>query len=500
MAEVSGKQEDAKLSDKLLFPSALTDSQLPILQQPHEIACHVCDDVSVEFEDMASGEVLEWATLRHGTAHLTTHRVIWVDESFNINRKKHECRAYSLVLASVKDAGMVKKNVMSSAFSMFASPRLRFRVEVVLPDGRVQLPPQLLPPPPSAPSPSPSAASDGALAPQQQPTQKIAPNLKTSMASVVLVFRGKSPHEPFVKKAMDALKSRAWEAALKASVHLNSGHGGLLPSPSSGSSPTFNPAMAGVGGILRREQEQIQATDKDMQEAFSDLNALMVKAKDMVVLAERMRAKLLAPSSSLSADSLPSSSLSSSVSSIDGELEGSQQEMQDWLLRVGIMSPVTKESAGALYHQQLARQLADFVAVPVQRAGGMMSLVDVYCHFNRARGTELISPEDLLQACRIWDTMNVGLMLRQFDSGVIVIQSKSRSDEQMLMRIKQMVRSRAEGKRVGVTAMDAANELGISPALAKEQLLLAERRGLVCRDDAADGLRFFANHFLGLNE
>lgn len=32
-------------------------------------------------------------------------------------------------------------------------------------------------------------------------------------------------------------------------------------------------------------------------------------------------------------------------------------------------------------------QLSDFLVQPLQKAGGMMALVDVYCLFNRARGT-----------------------------------------------------------------------------------------------------------------
>lgn len=71
---------------------------------------------------------------------------------------------------------------------------------------------------------------------------------------------------------------------------------------------------------------------------------LQNKAKEMVMLAEKMRQKLLAGSSS------------QSNSANDEEL-GSKEEMQDWLLSVGIVSPVTKESAGALYHQQLSRQV-----------------------------------------------------------------------------------------------------------------------------------------------
>ena len=68
------------------------------------------------------------------------------------------------------------------------------------------------------------------------------------------------------------------------------------------------------------------------------------KAKEMMQLAEKMRLKLLTNSSAES-------------NSNDEEM-GSKQDMQDLLLSVGIVSPVTKETAGALYHQQLSLQVA----------------------------------------------------------------------------------------------------------------------------------------------
>lgn len=124
----------------------------------------------------------------------------------------------------------------------------------------------------------------------------------------------------------------------------------------------------------------------------------------MVTLAERMRQKLLSGTNSQAGGE----------SSNDEDM-GSKQEMQDWLLSVGIISPVTKESAGAQYHQQLSRQVhspsllsintqmqilknhfrihpqvADFVKIPLERAGGMINMIDVYCLFNRARGTGFV--------------------------------------------------------------------------------------------------------------
>lgn len=64
----------------------------------------------------------------------------------------------------------------------------------------------------------------------------------------------------------------------------------------------------------------------------------------MVMLAEKMRVKLL-------------SGTNSQTDATNDEEMGSKQDMQDWLLSVGIISPVTKETAGALYHQQLSRQV-----------------------------------------------------------------------------------------------------------------------------------------------
>jgi len=38
-----------------------------------------------------------------------------------------------------------------------------------------------------------------------------------------------------------------------------------------------------------------------------------------------------------------------------------------------------------MYHAELARQLCDFLSVPLQKHG-MLPLPDVYCLYNRARG------------------------------------------------------------------------------------------------------------------
>jgi len=76
-------------------------------------------------------------------------------------------------------------------------------------------------------------------------------------------------------------------------------------------------------------------------------------------------------------------------------------------------------------------QLADFLRPRMAKAGGIITLADVYCLFNRARGTELISPDDLLQAVGLFPSHQAGMHARTFPSGVVVVQSDSHDDNEV---------------------------------------------------------------------
>ncbi|XP_057980467.1 vacuolar protein sorting-associated protein 36 isoform X2 [Malania oleifera] len=408
------------MAGKWLPAAELTGSGRPVLR-PSEIECSILSSVDLDCEENPN-----FPLFKSGLLILTTHRLIWIDQSAGA-----AAAASSIPLAAVTHVFSPKKSIKS----MFSSPRVRLQVSAT-PEGRVEE--------------------------------------RGSRSTVItLAIRGKMDLDLFLHKLWEAWRGRAWESA--------SGIGSSGSTADGSSSGGIRLPVVGVSGILRKEQEMWESTDKNLQDAFQDLNALMSKAKEMVMLAEKMRLKLLSGSNN-------------QASATNDEEMGSNQEMQDWLLSVGIASPVTKESAGALYHQQLSRQLADFIKIPLERAGGMINLIDVYCLFNRARGTELISPEDLLRACSIWEKFDVPVMLRKFDSGVMVIQNKSHSDNEVFARIKSLV-LKPDALQKGVSASDAAMTLGIAPAMAKEHLLSAESKGLLCRDISPDGFRFYINMF-----
>jgi ESCRT-II complex subunit VPS36 len=214
-----------------------------------------------------------------------------------------------------------------------------------------------------------------------------------------------------------------------------------------------------------------QATNATMQVAFGDLDSLMAKAADMVKIADAFAAKQAAANKG-------------------AETDGAD-EMRAMLTQLGISAPVTKDAAGSQYHQQLARQLADWLGKFLDaRFNGMIALTDLYCLFNRARGTEMISPEDLTKACKEFERLKLPLRLRKFGSGVTVVVSAAHSDEAVAADLSALV------KRDGpITAYEVAMRKKIPLPLAQEQLFSAERTGALCRDETVDGLTFYLNFF-----
>ena len=205
----------------------------------------------------------------------------------------------------------------------------------------------------------------------------------------------------------------------------------------------------------------------------------MSKAEEMVKLADRFYASFGGDGDTAS----------------DEEADAEQDTIRE-LISMGITSPVTKEAAGNLYHDQLCRQLADFLESRLEEQGGVMTLLDIYSLYNRARGAaELVSPDDLLQAARLFPKLKIPLSVRTFTSGVRVIQSAAHDETAVCDRIAAMVQTATGALSRPLSPIDIATTLRVPLTIAQEHLLLAERRGILCRDDGPGGLRFYNNIF-----
>ncbi|XP_023236218.1 vacuolar protein-sorting-associated protein 36-like [Centruroides sculpturatus] len=168
-------------------------------------------------------------------------------------------------------------------------------------------------------------------------------------------------------------------------------------------------------------------------------------------------------------------------------------QFKSHLLSLGISDPVTRDTHGTgdIYHSELAKQLVQILEKPLEDAGGILSLTDVYCRINRARGLELISPEDLVNACNMLETLNLPIKLHTFDSGVKVLKSASIDEHSDAEKLKELLT-----EHTCLSADELSRILNTTVILARERLLQAEKDGIACRDDSIEGLRFYPNMFL----
>ena len=238
--------------------------------------------------------------------------------------------------------------------------------------------------------------------------------------------------------------------------------------------PAARQIRSGIGGIEKNLANKARNTNVQISNAFQDLDALMEMAKPMVSLANTLSKKIRDKQGDLSEDETV--------------------RFKSYLMSLGISDPVTKEShgSGQAYYLNLAKELNQVLETPVKESGGMITLTDAYVRINRARGLELISPEDLLNACECLPKTNSSLRLHTFPStGVKVLQSSSFQSDEIAKETTEAVKSLGS-----LTAEELSRHSGWSIVLSKERLLIAEDLGELCRDDSVEGLRFFPNLLL----
>ncbi|KAL2066029.1 hypothetical protein VTL71DRAFT_2100 [Oculimacula yallundae] len=286
----------------------------------------------------------------------------------------------------------------------------------------------------------------------------------------------------FAERLKGSLQQRKWllqgaPPVPTAAEQTTSGSGTSTPTPE-------RVKTVGIAGLEQRRLDMRKNNELVIGNAFEDLDALMASAKQIIALAESF------------------------------SLNGSGADTNAVANALGLVT--TKDMLGSgtnsesLYISELSRNLAEFLTddarAVLRKAGGIISLVDLWAVFNRARGgVELVSPLDFEKAARLWEKLRLPVRLRQFKSGVLVVQSSDRTDEKTIRALLAWLadlhvfppeKDLAWDWRVfgrGVTAQDAAERFGWSIGVAEEELEMAEERGVLCREEGIEGLRFWEN-------
>ena len=255
-------------------------------------------------------------------------------------------------------------------------------------------------------------------------------------------------------------------------------------------SDTRSKAGGGIAGLERRGNELRKNNQLVIGNAFEDLEALMSSAKEIIALAEDFASR--------SSNATPEASAILSESA------------------AALGMTTTKDMLGSntgsdtLYVSELARTLAEYLADDhrgiLKREGGIMSLVDLWAVFNRARnGVELVSPADFEKAARQWERLGLPVRLREFRNGLLVVQRHDWTDDKIVAQLRTWLQSLdlsatdIEGDTNsfgrGATALEAAARFGWSIGVAIEELEMAEERGALVREEGVEGIKFWENYF-----
>jgi ESCRT-II complex subunit VPS36 len=304
--------------------------------------------------------------------------------------------------------------------------------------------------------------------------------------SIKISFRG-GGEKIFYERLKGCMTQRKWLLQGAPPVPRPNRTGGQESgAPGTSSQASERTKTVGIAGLEQRRLEVRKNNEIVIGNAFEDLEALMASAKEIVALAESFASSSDNPSSE-----------SSAVANALGLVTTKD------MLGGG-------SSSETLYVSELSRNMAEFLTDDargvLRKAGGIISLVDLWAKFNRARGgVELVSPMDFEKAARLWEKLKLPVRLREFKSGVLVVQGSDRTDEKTITALLVWLADlhsfppdrelpwdwHAFGR--GVTAQDAAERFGWSIGVAEEELEMAEDRGALCREESDEGLKFWEN-------
>ena len=246
----------------------------------------------------------------------------------------------------------------------------------------------------------------------------------------------------------------------------------------------------GIGGLLQRRAEAEKEVDTALTQAFTDLDSLMSQAQTVTKMMDRLLSRAVDADNNSNPDNADKAKEDAALS--------------DMLMSLGMASPVTRQSAGVQYHEQLARQLVDFLQEPLKKMH-TLTLADVYCLYCRARGTALISPDDLVKATALWAPLGLPLRVKTCESGARLVQASDFNEDAVLNQIESYIKTKnsnggsarvdAWGGR-GVSALEISHGVKMSLQMTKEFLTELEmKRKTICRDTTSQTVFYYYNFF-----
>lgn len=338
--------------------------------------------------------------------------------------------------------------------------------------------------------------------------------------TLMLVFPEKHARDVFEQHLEKALQRRQWEETYRhLQPHPTIGFPTNVTDSTSGMSKNTGDyviSRVGVDKIIERNKLRHERAQQLTHDAFSsgstknkevldrEVETLFREAKELTNIIQKYVATL--EKNRQEQESIMGQSGSRSIHSTNPQQYEDTHQLTTMLQGMGMVSAMSKDitSSSSDYHELLARQLFDFLSRHASFSGadacGIMTLTDVYCLFNRARGANMISPDDLIESVKSMEKIGLGMKLREFEGSHVRVLQKANFDDQVLSQKLTVYIEQKEAQDhqlyFGITVLEASRVLNVTPLLANEILLGSERNGSFCRDVTLEGTRYYLNLFM----
>lgn len=274
----------------------------------------------------------------------------------------------------------------------------------------------------------------------------------------------------------------------------------------------FSTSKAGISGITKTIEDSHMAVTSSLSSSFQDMDTLFKNALELVNLANRLTIK---------------NQQHQAASSETPSAESNQDALQiDLIHFMGIRNPVTFQgfTKWDFYINELSIELNGFLIQYFDRKSKLneqsisqnnsvndssktpesltskstlriktevVSLIDLYCIFNRARFSTLVSPDDLYKAVENFEKQKLPCRLIKLADDTLAVCSPNYNEIKIAHQVKDIV-----SEYGSLSAFHLATLQHIGVPLSTHYLLFAESLGLLCRDESSEGLKFWPNKFL----
>jgi len=238
----------------------------------------------------------------------------------------------------------------------------------------------------------------------------------------------------------------------------------------SATSATLTPSgqTRGIGGIVKQREAKIEHDKTLSERGLADLDTLMQHAKELSRLARQTSAKI--------------------------ETKQGESQLDEAAQLRGIMMGLgMADNDHNVEDGKLEGEIARAAHPLIRRHGGAILLEEAYCAVNRARGTKLVAPDEVYEAAKSIEQRypQGGVVYQRYPSGIKVLKDATLSDSAIAEKIVAIMTEHDCLSPESYAAVTA-----LSTLVAREQLLMTEQLGHICRDESDRGTYFYINKFL----